>query len=62
VEGGHRGTNWPIEIVEIATFYEFDENDRFFTASCDPYMGHTPRLFTHFTIKWTQRVALKKNA
>jgi hypothetical protein len=29
----------------VATLYEFDENDRFFTASCDPYVGHTPRLF-----------------
>jgi hypothetical protein len=38
------------EVVEI---YEFSENDRFFTASCDPYMVHNLRLFTHFTIKWT---------
>jgi hypothetical protein len=34
---GHCGTNWPTEVVEIATLYEFDENDRFFTISCDPY-------------------------
>jgi hypothetical protein len=48
--------------VEIATLYEFDENDRFFTASFDPYMGHTPRLFYTFTIKWTQRMAFTKYA
>jgi hypothetical protein len=41
--------------VELATLYEFDENDRFFTAaSCDPYMGHTLRLFTHLSIQRTQ--------
>jgi hypothetical protein len=34
--------------MEIATLYEFDENDRFFTTSCDPYMGHTLRLFYTF--------------
>jgi hypothetical protein len=30
--GGHCGTNWPLEVVEMATLSEFDENDRFFTA------------------------------
>jgi hypothetical protein len=34
------GTNMPTETVEIATPYEFDENYRFFTTSCYPYMGH----------------------
>jgi hypothetical protein len=49
-------TNWPTGIVEIATLYEFDENDRFFTTSCDPYMGHTLSFFfTHFTIKRTPK-------
>jgi hypothetical protein len=42
---GRYGTNWPTEVLEIATLYGFDENDRFFTASCEPYMGHTLRLF-----------------
>jgi hypothetical protein len=32
-------------VLEIATLYEFDENDRFFTAFCDPCMDHTLRLF-----------------
>jgi hypothetical protein len=32
-EGGSYGTNWPTVVVEIATFYEFDRNDRFSTAS-----------------------------
>jgi hypothetical protein len=60
---GGRGTNWPTEVVEIAIFFEFDENDRFFTASCDPDMSHTLRFFfTHFTIKMTQRMAFMKNA
>jgi hypothetical protein len=60
--GGLYGTNWPTEIVKIA-HYEFDENYRFFTASCDPYMGHILRpFFTHFTIKRTQRLVFKKNA
>jgi hypothetical protein len=41
----HRGSG-------IAALYEFDENDRFFTTFCDPYMGHTCRLFsTHHHIK-----------
>jgi hypothetical protein len=43
--GGHYGTYWPTKVVEIATLYEFYENNEFFTASCDPYMGHTFRLF-----------------
>jgi hypothetical protein len=46
--GGGCGTNWPTEVVEIAILFEFDDNDRFFTASCDPYMGHTLRLFYTF--------------
>ncbi len=33
---------------ERATLYESDENDRFSTASCDPYMGHTLWLFYTF--------------
>ncbi len=46
-EGGRGccGTNWPTEVVEIATPCEFDENYKFFTAFCDPYMGHTFKLF-----------------
>jgi hypothetical protein len=31
-----------------ATLSEFDDNDRFFTASCDPYVGHTLRLVYTF--------------
>ncbi len=46
--GGRCGTNWPTEVVEIATLCEFYENDGFFTASCDTYMGHTFRLFYTF--------------
>jgi hypothetical protein len=42
------GTNWPTEVVEIATLHGFDENDRFFTTSCDPYKGNTPRLVHTF--------------
>ncbi len=49
--GGRSGTNWPIEVMEMTTLGESDENDRFFTTFCDPYMGHTFRLFTHFTLK-----------
>jgi hypothetical protein len=41
------GTNLPTEVVEIATLCEFDKNDGFFTTSCDPYMGHTFRLFVY---------------
>jgi hypothetical protein len=36
-------TNWLTEVVEMATLCEFDENYRFFTTFCDPYMGHTFR-------------------
>ncbi len=43
--GGGCGKNWPTEVGEIAILFEFDENDGFFTASCDQYMGHTLRLF-----------------
>jgi hypothetical protein len=61
--GGRCRTNWPTEIVEMATLCEFDENDRLFTTFCDPYMGHTFRLvFTYFTLKRIQRMAFKKNA
>jgi hypothetical protein len=35
--------------VEMATLFEFDENDRFFTIFCDPYMVHTFRLFLHIS-------------
>jgi hypothetical protein len=46
--GGRCGKNWPTEVVGIATFKEFYENDRSFTTSCDPYTGHTFILFfTH---------------
>jgi hypothetical protein len=46
---GHCGTNWITEVVEIATLHEFDENDRFsITTSCDPFTGHTLRLFYTF--------------
>ncbi len=52
--GGCCGIIWPTEKVEIATFCEFDENDRFSTTLCDPYISHTFRLFlTHITIKRT---------
>jgi hypothetical protein len=61
--GGRCGTNWPTEVVEIATHHDVCENDGFFTTSCDPYMGHTFRLFlnTYFTLKRIQRMAFKKN-
>jgi hypothetical protein len=52
-----------VRLVGMAILCEFDENYRFFTTFCDPYMGHTFRLFfTHFTLKRIQRVAFKKNA
>jgi hypothetical protein len=40
-------THWPteVEVLETATLNGFDENDRFFTISCDPYMDQTLRLF-----------------
>jgi hypothetical protein len=37
--------------VEIATLCEFYETDGFFTASCDPYMGHTFRKMPEVVIK-----------
>jgi hypothetical protein len=42
------GKNWPTEVVEIATLNEFDENNIFFTNSCDPDMAHTLKLFYTF--------------
>jgi hypothetical protein len=39
--GGRCGKDLPTEVGEIATHLEFDENDGFFTTSCDPYIGHT---------------------
>jgi hypothetical protein len=47
-KGGCCGTNWPTEVVEMTTVCGFDENDRFFTTFCEPYMGHTFRLFYTF--------------
>jgi hypothetical protein len=47
---GRWGTNWPTEVVEIATLCEFDENYRFFTTSCDPsHIGHIFRLFKYIS-------------
>jgi hypothetical protein len=43
-----------------SNIYEFDENDRYFTTSCDPYIGYTLILFYTFHHKRTQRMALKK--
>jgi hypothetical protein len=54
-----KGANWPLEVVEMAPLYEFDENDRFFTTSCDSYVQYIVThsfiifLYTHFTIKRT---------
>jgi hypothetical protein len=42
--------------VEIATLYE---NDRFFTASCDPYTGLTLRLFYTFYHKMDSKDAFE---
>jgi hypothetical protein len=61
--GGCCGTNWPIEEVGIATLLEYDENDRFLTASCGPYLSHTLRFFLHIPPKKkTHRVAFENNA
>jgi hypothetical protein len=37
--------------VGIATLLEFDENNRFLTASCDPLMSHTFKPFYKFYLK-----------
>jgi hypothetical protein len=42
---GRCGANWPTEVMEIATLCEFDENDGFFTTSCDPYGSHFQTFF-----------------
>jgi hypothetical protein len=34
--------------------------DRFFTTFWDTYLGHTFRLFAHFTYKMTQKMAFEK--
>jgi hypothetical protein len=61
--GGSCGTNWPTEVVEMATLCEFDENDRFFITFCELYIWVTlSDFFKHFTLKRIQRVAFKKNA
>jgi hypothetical protein len=57
---GRCGTNWPTEVVEIATLCEFYENNGFFTTSCDPYMGHTYFLQKHFTLKGYKGWLLRK--
>jgi hypothetical protein len=56
------GTNWPTEIVVIATLYEFDKYDRFLTTSCDSYIVTLSDYFTHFAIKRPQSMAFNKNA
>jgi hypothetical protein len=35
----------PTEVAGIATQQDFDENCRFFTAYCDPYISHTLGMF-----------------
>jgi hypothetical protein len=60
--GGLCETNKPSEVVEIATLYEFFENDRFFTTPWDPYMGPTLRLFYTFHHKNDTKMAFQKNA
>jgi hypothetical protein len=50
------------EVVKITELYDFDFNDRFLITSCDPHIGNTFSLFTHFTLKRTQRMAFEKNA
>jgi hypothetical protein len=44
----------------MATLCESDANDRFFTTFCDPYMGHTFRLVTHYTLKGYKEWLLRK--
>ncbi len=39
------GTFLPTEVAGIPSREEFDENDGFFTTSCDPYTSHTDKLF-----------------
>jgi hypothetical protein len=55
-------TYWPEEVVAIKGLNEFDYNDRFFTTSCNQYMGHSLRLLYTFHLKRTQSTAIKKNA
>jgi hypothetical protein len=57
---GRRGTNWPTEVIAMATLCELDENDRFFTAFCNPYIGHTFRLFSTFNSKKDTKYDLRK--
>jgi hypothetical protein len=49
--GEHCGTNWLTEVVGIATLLGFDENRRFLTASCGPYMSFALKLFPIFYLK-----------
>jgi hypothetical protein len=53
-EGGRCGKNWPTEIVEIATHFEFDENDGFFTTSCDTVTRYVCE-FRHREYDFTNR-------
>jgi hypothetical protein len=48
---GRCGTHFPTEAVVIATLWELDENDRFFTTSCDLNMSHILRLFNIIYLK-----------
>jgi hypothetical protein len=63
-EEGRCGTNWPTEIVEKATLYEFE---KIIDSSLPPvthtvYGSHFRLFFTHFSLKRTQRIAFKKYA
>jgi hypothetical protein len=51
---GECGKNIPTEVVGTATLHEFDGTNYFFTTSCDPYIGHTPRPFYTFDLKSTK--------
>jgi hypothetical protein len=58
--GGCCGTNWPREVVEMATLCEFDEIIDSLPTSVTHLWVTLSDFVTHFTLKRIQRVALKK--
>jgi hypothetical protein len=53
--GGRCGTHMSTDVVEIATLEELDENDRFFTTSCELYVHHIWVTLSEFCTLFTKK-------
>jgi hypothetical protein len=49
-----------VEVAGIAIRQEFDESDRLFNLSLDPYMGQTIRIFIHIATEKEHKPSQQK--